>query len=96
VPVRPSPAGGPAPPDDVISPGVRPGCRRTAVQFYNLRTRARVEVPTSQLKKRRIERQSSKGTSVRYQLVAETDGARMFKFVDERTFSELDVPEVRG
>ena len=69
------------------------------MQFYNLKTKSKVEVPDSDIKKRRSVRTTSRGThQERYAVVADMDvdgkPVRMFKFVNKATFDSLNVPEV--
>jgi hypothetical protein len=69
------------------------------VEFYNLRSKKTVEVPESQVKKRRTVRTTSGGTSQeRYAVVADIDDGkplRMYKFVNKATFESLNVPELK-
>ena len=65
------------------------------MEFYNLKTKEKVEVPESQMKKRKSVRTTSKGTrQERYAVVADINGVRMFKFVNKATFDSLHIPEV--
>jgi len=69
------------------------------VEFFNLKTKRKVEIPDSELKKRRSVRTTSGGKrQERYAAIAEVheDGKRLqlFKFVNKETFDRLDVPEV--
>ena len=65
------------------------------MEFYNLKTKQKVEVPESQMKKRKSVRTTSKGTrQERYAVVADLNGVRMFKFVNKETFDSLHIPEV--
>jgi hypothetical protein len=67
------------------------------MEFYNLKTKHTVEVPEKELKRRKFERSTSKGTKqTRYAVTAEVDGTKLFKFVNERTYKSLKVPEVKG
>jgi hypothetical protein len=69
------------------------------LQFYNLKTKEKVEVPDSEIKKRKTVRTTSQGTrQERYAAIADVnvDGKplRMYKFVNKATFDSLHVPEV--
>ncbi len=69
------------------------------MQFYNLKTKSKVEIPDSDIKKRRSVRTTSRGTrQERYAVVADMDvdgkPVRMFKFVNKATFDSLNVTEV--
>jgi hypothetical protein len=69
------------------------------LQFYNLRTKELVEVPTEQIRKRRSVRMTSGGVrQERYAAVAEVtvDGhpLKLYKFVSRAVYDGLQVPEV--
>jgi hypothetical protein len=65
------------------------------VKFYNLKKRQSVDVDESQIRKKKIVRKTKDGkTQYRYQLIAEHNGEKLFKFVNEKTYNELNVPEV--
>jgi hypothetical protein len=68
------------------------------LQFYNLKTKEKVEVPDSEIKKRKTVRTTSQGTrQERYAAIADVnvDGKplRMYKFVNKATFDSLHVPD---
>jgi len=69
------------------------------MEFFNLKTKQKVEIPDNQLKKRRSVRTTSGGKrQERYAVIAEVHegGAKplqLFKFVNKETFDSLDVPE---
>ena len=64
------------------------------VKFYNVKTRDFVTVPTSQLKKKKYEKQTKSGqTQVRYAVRAHVDGANLTKFVSKADYDSLNVPE---
>ena len=69
------------------------------MQFFNLKTKQRVEVPESDIRKRKSVRITSGGKrQERYAVVAEVrEGGKplqMFKFVNKETFDRLNVPEM--
>ncbi|MBO0682510.1 MAG: hypothetical protein J2P45_05075 [Candidatus Dormibacteraeota bacterium] len=69
------------------------------MEFYNLKTKERVEVPESQIKKRRSHRTTSSGAvQERYAAVAtvKVGGSpiTLYKFVNRKTFDKLKVPEM--
>ncbi len=64
------------------------------MKFYNLKTRAHVEVPESDVKKTKMVRKTKNGEQVRYALTATYEGSKLFKFVNEATFTSTNVPEV--
>jgi hypothetical protein len=63
------------------------------MEFFNVKTRQKVDVPDSQIKKMKMQRQTSKGVQVRYAVTAEVGGTKLFKFVNEATYKALNVPE---
>ena len=63
------------------------------MKFYNLKTRAHVDVPESSVKKMKMVRKTKSGQQVRYALTAEYQGSKLFKFVNEATFKATNVPE---
>src|SRR5256885_11715449 len=72
--------------------------QEAAVEFFNLKTKQKVEVPDNELKKRRSVRTTSGGKrQERYAVIAVVhEGGKplqMFKFVNKETFDRLDVPE---
>ena len=71
------------------------------MEFFNLKTKQKVEIPDNQLKKRRSVRTTSGGKrQERYAVIAVVhEGGKplqMFKFVNKDTFDSLDVPEDKG
>ena len=69
------------------------------MEFFNLKTKQKVEIPDSDLKKRRSVRMTSGGKrQERYAVIAEVHDngkpLQLFKFVNKETFDSLDVPEV--
>lgn len=70
-----------------------------ALEFFNLKTKRKVEIADSQLKKRRSVRTTSGGKrQERYAAIAVVhEGGKplqLFKFINKETFDSLDVPEV--
>jgi hypothetical protein len=68
------------------------------LEFYNLKTKKKVEIPESEIKKKRSVRTTSGGIrQERYAVVADIDvdgkPMRMYKFVNKATFDSLHVPE---
>lgn len=67
----------------------------TEMQFYDVKKRANVTVPVSQIKKTKYERPTKDGgTQVRYAVKAEFEGSRLTKFVSKEVWDQLDVPVV--
>jgi hypothetical protein len=73
--------------------------QEAAVEFFNLKTKQKVQIPDSELKKRRSVRTTSGGKrQERYAVIAVVHDngkpLQLFKFVNKETFDGLDVPEV--
>ena len=69
------------------------------MEFFNLKTKQKVQIPDTDLKKRRSVRTTSGGKrQERYAVIAEVrdngKAMQLFKFVNKETFDRLDVPEV--
>ena len=69
------------------------------MEFFNLKTKQKVQIPDSELKKRKSVRTTSGGKrQERYAVIAEVrengKPLQLFKFVNKETFDGLDVPEV--
>ena len=69
------------------------------MRFYNLKTKESVEVPESQIKKRRSRRKTSNGVvQERYAAVATVNVGSapltLYKFVNRATYDGLSVPEI--
>jgi hypothetical protein len=79
--------------------GVIHTSQEAAVEFFNLKTKQKVEIPENELRKRRSVRTTSGGKrQERYAVIAEVreNGGKplqLFKFVNKETFDGLDVPE---
>ncbi len=55
-----------------------------AIEFYNVKLRKKVEVPDSEVRKVKFERETKSGkTSVRYGFRAEYEGTKMTKFASQ-------------
>ena len=63
------------------------------IQFYDVRKRAKVDVPETQIKKKKYERKTKAGAiQIRYALVAEFEGAKLTKFVNEKEWNSIKAP----
>lgn len=63
------------------------------IEFYDVRKRAKVSVPSSQVKKKKYERQTKNGTTqVRYAVRASVDGTNLTKFVSKDFWESLSAP----
>ncbi len=64
------------------------------LQFYNLKTRSHVDIPDADVKKKKMTRKTKTGEQVRYALTAEYQGTRLYKFVNEATYTSSSAAEV--
>lgn len=66
------------------------------MEFYNVKTKSKITVDEKHIKKQTLTRETSKGkTQTRYALVAEVDGTRLFRFVNQETFNSVKAPELK-
>lgn len=65
------------------------------MKFYNLKTRSHVDVPDSEIKKMKMVRKTKSGEQTRYALMAEYQGSKLFKFVNEKTYNDTKAPEAK-
>ncbi len=63
------------------------------MEFYNVKTRQKVDIPESSLRKRTLVQKSGKHT---YAVTGEEDGTQLFKFVSKQLYDALQVPEIEG
>jgi hypothetical protein len=63
------------------------------MKFYNLKTRSHVEVPDSDVRKKRMVRKTKSGEQVRYALTASYEGTQLFKFVSEKDYKSSTAKE---
>ena len=63
------------------------------MEFYNVKTRQKVDIPESRLRKRTLVRKDGKHT---YAVTGEEDGTKLVRFVSEQQYDALQVPEVDG
>ena len=61
-----------------------------AIEFYNVKTRSKVSIDESQVKKVTYTPNSG---SPRYAVRAEQDGVKLTKFVSKEFYDKLNVPE---
>lgn len=64
------------------------------MEFYNLKTRSKVDVPDSNVTKKKMVRKTKSGEQTRYALIAELDGTKLYKFVNEATYTASGAKEV--
>ena len=63
------------------------------MEFYNVKTRQKVDIPESDLRKRTIVQKSGKHT---YAVTGEEDGAKLVRFVSKQQYDALQVPVTEG
>ena len=64
------------------------------MEFYNLKTRSRVDVPESEITKHKMVRATKTGEQTRYAVKAVHEGTPLTKFVSQDTYDSLkDVKE---
>ncbi|HRN69763.1 MAG TPA: hypothetical protein PLS49_01150 [Candidatus Woesebacteria bacterium] len=61
------------------------------IEFYDVKNKKKVSVPSSQVKKVTYERQTKSGdTQIRYALKAELNGVKLTKFVSKETWDQIE------
>lgn len=63
------------------------------MKFYNLKTRSHIEVPESEVTKKKMERKTKSGTQTRYAFSAVHNGDKLFKFVNEAEYKASSAKE---
>ena len=61
------------------------------MEFYNLKTRQKVDLPESGLRKRTLVQKNGKHT---YAVTGEDNGTKLVKFVSKQQYDALQVPEI--
>jgi hypothetical protein len=64
------------------------------MKFYNLKTKAHVDVPESNIQKQKMVRKTKNGTQTRYALIADYQGSKLFKFVSEKDYKATNCKEI--
>jgi len=64
------------------------------MQFYNLKTRSHVEIPDSDVQKKKMTRKTKTGEQTRYALTATYEGTQLYKFVNEATYTSSSAKEI--
>ena len=63
------------------------------MEFYDVKSKQKVDVPESQIKKTTYTRQTKEGkTSTRYAVKANHNGTHLTKFVSKEDYDKLNVP----
>jgi hypothetical protein len=64
------------------------------IQFYDVKSREKVSIPESQIRKTKFERTTKDGgTQTRYALRATHNGTKLTKFCSQADWEALDVPQ---
>lgn len=63
------------------------------MEFYNLKTKQRVDIPESSLKKRTTVQKNGRHT---YAVTGEENGTKLVRFVSKQQYDALQVPETEG
>ena len=63
------------------------------MQFYNLKTRSHVDVPEGDVRKKKMIRKTKSGQQTRYALTASYQGSKLYKFVNEATYTSSNAKE---
>ena len=63
------------------------------MEFYNVKTRQKVDIPESGLSKRTLVQKNGKHT---YAVTGEENGTKLVRFVSKQQYDALQVPEVEG
>ena len=61
------------------------------MEFYNVKTRQRVNIPESNLRKCILVQKNGRHT---YTVTGEEDGTKLFRFVTKDLYDSLQVPEI--
>ena len=60
------------------------------MEFYNLKTRQKVDIPEDKLRKSTMVQKNGKQT---YAVTAEENGTKLFRFISKQQYDALQVPE---
>ena len=63
------------------------------MEFYNVKTKQKVDLPESGLRKRILMQKSGKLT---YAVTGEENGTKLVRFVSKHQYDALQVPEIEG
>ena len=63
------------------------------MEFYNVKTRQKVDIPESGLSKRTLVQKNGRRT---YAVTGEDNGAKLVRFISKQHYDALQVPEVEG
>jgi hypothetical protein len=63
------------------------------MEFYDLKSRAKVKIADSDISKKKMIRKTKTGEQVRHALMAKYDGRILYKFVSEKDYNAANVKE---
>ena len=63
------------------------------MEFYNVKTRQKVDIPESGLRKRIMVQKNGRHT---YAVTGEENGTKLVRFVSKQQYDDLQVPEIEG
>ena len=63
------------------------------MEFYNVRTKQKVDIPESGLRKRTMVQKNGRHT---YAVTGEENGTKLVRFVSKQQYDALQVPETEG
>ena len=63
------------------------------MEFYNVKTRQKVDIPESGLRKRTLVQKNGRLT---YTVTGEESGTKLVRFVSKQQYDDLQVPEIEG
>ena len=63
------------------------------MEFYNVKTRQKVDIPESGLRKSTLVQKSGRRT---YLVTGEVNGTKLVRFVGKQQYDALQVPEIEG
>ena len=63
------------------------------MEFYNVKTRQKVDIPESGLRKRTMIQKNGRPT---YAVTGEENGTKLVRFVSKQQYDALQVPEIEG
>ena len=63
------------------------------MEFYNVKTRQKVDIPESGLRKRTLVQKNGRRT---YAVTGEEGGTKLVRFVSKQQYDDLQVPEIEN
>ena len=63
------------------------------MEFYNVKTRQKVEIPDGDLRKNTLVQRNGRRT---YLVTGEENGTKLVRFVSKQQYDALQVPEIEG